>query len=81
MLVVCSRKIVENCPRKFLEIRVSRFSINRKSLSIDQTSQKVEFEIFNFFDQSRDTFDRSKSGNSEIFLSVFTCIKSNAMCD
>ena len=71
----------ENCLRKILEIRVSRFSIDRKSLSIDRTSQKVEFEFFNFFDQLRDTFDRSKFGNSEIFLDVFTCIKSNAMCD
>ena len=36
MLVVCSRKTVENCPRKFLEIRVSRVLIDRKSLSIDR---------------------------------------------
>ena len=72
----------ENCLRKILEIRVSRFSIDRKSLSIDRTSQKVEFEFFNFFDQSRGTLDRSKERRSEFFfLIVFTCIKSNAMCD
>ena len=64
----------ENCLRKILEIRVSRFSI-------DQTSQKVEFEFFNFFDRSRGTLDRLKERKSEFFLSVFTCIKSNAMCD
>ena len=43
MLVVCSRKIIENCPRKFLEIRVSWFSIDRKSLSIDWVKQWSDF--------------------------------------
>ena len=72
----------ENYLRKILEIRVSRFSIDRKSLSINQTSQMVEFEFFNFFNRSRGTLDQSKERKSEIFfLSVFTCIRSNAMCD
>ena len=39
----------ENYLRKILEIRVSRFSIDRKSLSINRTSQMVEFEFFNLF--------------------------------
>ena len=64
----------ENCLRKIMEIRVSRFSIDRESLSIDRTSQKVEFEFFNFFNQS-------KERKSEFFLSVFTCKKSTAMCN
>ena len=71
----------ENYFRKILEIRVSRFWIDQKSLLIDRTSHMVEFEFFNFFDHSRDTFDQLKSGNSKIFLSVFTCIKRNEMCD
>ena len=71
----------ENCLRKILEIRVSRFLIDRKSLSIDRTSQMVEFEFFNFFDQSRGTLDRSKERKSEFFLSVFTCKKNKTMCN
>ncbi len=64
----------ENCLRKILEIRVSRFSI-------DRTSQKVEFEFFNFFDRSRGTLDQSKERKSEFFLSVFTCKKNKTMCN
>ena len=52
----------ENYLRKILEIRVSRFSI-------DRTSQKVEFEFFNFFNRSRGTLDRSKERKSEFFFS------------
>ena len=36
MLVVCSRKTIENCLRNFLEIRVSQVSINWDIHSIDQ---------------------------------------------
>ena len=71
----------ENYLRKILEIRVSRFSIDRKSLSIDRTSQKVEFEFCNPFDRSRGTLDRSKERKSEFFLSVFTCKKNKTMCN
>ena len=81
MMLGRSRKTVENCLRKILEIRVSRFLIDRKSLLIDRTSQMVEFKFFNFFDQSRGTLDRSKEGKSEFFLSVFTCKKSKTMCN
>ena len=70
----------ENCLRKILKIRVSRFSIDRKSLLIDRTSQKVEFEFFNFFDRSRGTLNRSKERKSEFFLSVFTCKKRIRLC-
>ena len=71
----------ENCLRKILEIRVSRFSIDQKSLLIDRTSQKVEFEFCNPFDQSRGTLDRSNERKSEFFLSVFTCKKNKTMCN
>ena len=56
----------ENCLIKILEIQVSRFSIDRKSLSIDQTSQKVEFEFFNFFsiDQGAHWIDRKKENQN-----------------
>ena len=64
----------ENCLRKIMEIRVSRFSI-------DRTSQKVEFEFFNFFDRSRGTLDRSKERKSEFFVSVFTCKNNKTMCN
>ena len=58
----------ENCLRKILKIRVSRFSI-------DRTSQKVEFEFFNFFDRSRGTLDRSKERKSEFFSKCFHMYK------
>ena len=56
----------ENCLRKILEIRVSRFSIDRKSLSIDQTSQKVEFEFFLIFsiDRGAHWIDRKKENQN-----------------
>ena len=41
--VSCSRKTVENCPRNFLKIRVSRVSVDRKSLSIDRVKQWSDF--------------------------------------
>ena len=71
----------ENCLRKIMEIRVSRFWVDRKSHWIDRTSQKVEFKFFNFFDQLRGTLDRSKERKLGFFLSVFTCKNSKTMCN
>ena len=116
MLVVCSRKTIENCLRNFLEIRVSQVSINRESLSIDQVKlwsdlfKQIDFRLLVnrsnlFFDRSRGnqvsfeqvrqsglnflifSIDRGTHsinrnlGIHKFFLSVFTCIKSKAMCN
>ena len=116
MLVVCSRKTIENCLRNFLEIRVSQVSINRESLSIDQVKlwsdlfKQIDFRLLVnrsnlFFDRSRGnqvSFEQVRQSGSnflifsidrgthsinrnlgihKFFLSVFTCIKSKAMCN
>ena len=65
----------KKCLRKILEIRVSCFSIDRKSLSIDRTSQRVEIEFFNFFDRSRGTLDQSKERKLEFFSKCFHMYK------
>ena len=71
----------ENCLRKILKIRVSHFSIDRKSLSIDRTSQKVEFEFLIFsIDRGAHWIDQKKQ-NQNFFLSVFTCKKNKTMCN
>ena len=73
MLVVCSRKTIENCLRNFLEIRVSQVSINRESLSIDQVKlwsdlfKQIDFRLL--VNRSNLFFDRSR-GNQVSFEQV-----------
>ena len=58
----------ENYLRKILEIRVSCFSIDQKSLSIDRTSQKVEFEFLIFsIDRGSHWIDRKKENQNFFF--------------
>ena len=64
----------ENCLRKILEIRVSRFLI-------DRTSQMVEFKFFNFFRSIEGHIGSIEERKLEIFLSVFTCKKNKTMCN